>query len=380
MKYWRIVWKNVTRNRKRTTFTILSIAFSIMLVTFLRTLIVELSKANPAPESVRRAVVRRATSLGENMPESYRRKLQQVPEVELVTAMDWFGGVYQEPRNFFANFAVDHETLFRMFPEIELDENGRQAFFAQRSAAICGVKLARRFGWKVGDRITLMGSIYPVDLEFTLVGIYQSMADTNAFYFRRDYFEEAMGKPGRVGAFFLLCSSQEAVPGVIANVDSMFRNTDAETLTETERSFEAGFQSMLGNIRGLVLSISSVVIFMILLIVGNTMAMSVREQSHEIAILKSLGFQNESLFGMLVGEALVISLLGGLAGTLATWLVFNLVDFSDVTMGLIREFKVELPAIALGMAVSLAVGLVSGGIPALHVSRLTVSEGLRRVG
>ena len=380
MKYWKIIWKNVTRNRKRTTFTILSIAFSIMLVTFLRTLIVELSKANPAPESVRRVVVRRATSLGENMPESYRRKLQQVPEVELVTAMDWFGGVYQEPRNFFANFAVDHETLFRMFPEIELDENGRQAFFVQRSAAICGVKLARRFGWKVGDRITLMGSIYPVDLEFTLVGIYQSMVDTNAFYFRRDYFEEAMGKPGRVGAFYLLCSSQEAVPGIIANVDSMFRNTDAETLTETERSFEAGFQSMLGNIRGLVLSISSVVIFMILLIVGNTMAMSVREQSHEIAILKSLGFQNESLFGMLVGEALVISLLGGLAGTLATRLVFDLVDFADITMGLIREFRVELPAIALGMAVSLAVGLVSGGIPALHVSRLTVSEGLRRVG
>jgi putative ABC transport system permease protein len=167
---------------------------------------------------------------------------------------------------------------------------------------------------------------------------------------------------------------------VIAAVDSMFRNTDAETLTETERAFEAGFQSMLGNIKGLVLSISSVVVFMILLIVGNTMAMSVRERSHEIAILKSLGFQNESLFGMLVGEALVISLLGGLAGTLASRLIFDLVDLSDLTMGFIRQFRVELPTIALGILVSLIVGLVSGGIPALHVSRLTVSEGLRRVG
>jgi putative ABC transport system permease protein len=212
------------------------------------------------------------------------------------------------------------------------------------------------------------------------VGIYTSKIDTTAFYFRRDYFEEAMGKPGRAGAFFLLCSSPEAVPRVIAAVDSMFRNTDAETLTETERAFEAGFQSMLGNIKGLVLSISSVVVFMILLIVGNTMAMSVRERSHEIAILKSLGFQNESLFGMLVGEALVISLLGGLAGTLASRLIFDLVDLSDLTMGFIRQFRVELPTIALGILVSLIVGLVSGGIPALHVSRLTVSEGLRRVG
>ena len=380
MKYWKIIWKNVTRNRKRTLFTILSIAFSIMLVTFLRTLVTELSKTNPAPESARRVVVRRATSLGENLPESYRQKLQQVPEVELVTALDWFGGVYQEPRNFFANFAIDHETLLQMFPQIQVEEAARQAFLSQRSAAICGQKLARRFGWKVGDRITLLGSIYPVDLEFTLVGIYTSKIDTTAFYFRRDYFEEAMGKPGRAGAFFLLCSSPEAVPRVIAAVDSMFRNTDAETLTETERAFEAGFQSMLGNIKGLVLSISSVVVFMILLIVGNTMAMSVRERSHEIAILKSLGFQNESLFGMLVGEALVISLLGGLAGTLASRLIFDLVDLSDLTMGFIRQFRVELPTIALGILVSLIVGLVSGGIPALHVSRLTVSEGLRRVG
>jgi putative ABC transport system permease protein len=378
MKYWKIIWKNVARNKKRTVLTILSIAFSLLLVTFLRTLIVELSKTNPAPEAVRRAVVRRSTSLQESMPESYRQKLERVPHVQLVSAFDWFGGIYREPQNFFANFSVDHEKLFDMFPEIKLEEMARQAFLSQRTAAICGIDLADRFGWKIGDKITLLGSIYPVDLEFTLVGIYTSENDEQTFYFHRDYFEEALGKPGRVGVFYLLCDSAESVPKVIETVDAMFRNTDAETLTETERAFEAGFQSMIGNVKGLVLSISSVVVFMILLITGNTMAMNIRERSHEIAILKSLGFQNESLVGMLVGESVLIAGTGGLVGCLAAAVLFRAVDLSST--GFIRSFQIELPTVGLALGIALVVGLVSGGIPALHVSKLTVSEGLRRIG
>jgi putative ABC transport system permease protein len=378
MKYWKIIWKNVARNKKRTVLTILSIAFSLLLVTFLRTLIVELSKTNPAPEAVRRAVVRRSTSLQESMPESYRQKLERVPHVQLVSAFDWFGGIYREPQNFFANFSVDHEKLFDMFPEIKLDETARRAFLSQRTAAICGIDLANRFGWKIGDKITLLGSIYPVDLEFTLVGIYTSENDEQTFYFHRDYFEESLGKPGRVGVFYLLCDSAESVPKVIETVDAMFRNTDAETLTETERAFEAGFQSMIGNVKGLVLSISSVVVFMILLITGNTMAMNIRERSHEIAILKSLGFQNESLVGMLVGESVLIAGTGGLVGCLAAAVLFRAVDLSST--GFIRSFQIELPTVGLALGIALVVGFVSGGIPALHVSKLTVSEGLRRIG
>jgi putative ABC transport system permease protein len=217
-----------------------------------------------------------------------------------------------------------------------------------------------------------------VDLEFTLVGIYTSENDEQTFYFHRDYFEEALGKPGRVGVFYLLCDSAESVPKVIETVDAMFRNTDAETLTETERAFEAGFQSMIGNVKGLVLSISSVVVFMILLITGNTMAMNIRERSHEIAILKSLGFQNESLVGMLVGESVLIAGTGGLVGSLAAAVLFRAVDLSST--GFIRSFQIELPTVGLALGIALAVGLVSGGIPALHVSKLTVSEGLRRIG
>jgi len=380
MKYWKIILKNVGRNRRRTVLTVLSIAFSLFLVMFLRTLVLELSRQNPNPVATRRVVVRRATSLQELMPEAYGRKIEGVQDVQLVAAIDWFGGIYQEPKNFFANFAVEHDKLFAMFPEIQLDEAATKAFLSQKSAAICGRQLAERFGWKVGDKITLLGTIYPVDLDFTLVGTYRNDSDERAFYFHRDYFEEAQGKPGKAGVFFVMCSSPEVVPKVIGRIDSMFRNTDAETRTETERAFESSFQMMIGNVKGLVLSISSVVVFMILLVVGNTMAMNIRERSHEIAILKSLGFQNESLIGMLVGEATSISLMGGLLGCLGAKLLFAGVDAPRLTMGFIRSFQVELPTLAMGIAIALLVGVVCGGIPALHISRLTVSEGLRRIG
>ncbi len=380
MKFWRLIWKNLGRNKKRTALTVASIAFSLFLVTFLRTLVLELSRGNPSPVSVRRVVVRRSTSLQEELPESYLRRLESVPDVELVVGLNWFGGIYREPKNFFANFAIDHEKLFALFPDIRLDDAEKQAFFAQRSAAICGIKLAERFGWKKGDKITLLGSIFPVDLQFDLVGFYHSDIDEKNFYFRRDYFEESLGKPGKVGAIYLLCRTQESVPKVIETVDAMFRNTDAETLTETERAFEAGFTSMLGNVKGLVLTISSVVVFMILLVTGNTMAMNIRERSHEIAILKSLGFQNESLIGMLVGESLLISLMGGFIGLSTARVLFIFLDMSKLTMGFLRNFSVEPSTLALGFLIAVAVGIVTGGIPALHVTRLTVSDGLRRLG
>jgi putative ABC transport system permease protein len=379
MKYLFIIWKNVARNRRRTILTVLSIGFSLFLVTFLRTLVVEMSRTSTSPMSIRRAIVRRSTSLGELIPESYKRKIEALPEVELVVAQNWFGGIYRERKNFFANFAVDHERFFEMSPERELPEEGKRAFMTQRAAAIAGAQLAERFGWKVGDKITLLGSIYPVDLEFQLVGIYHSPTEENTFFFRRDYFEEAQGKPGKVGIFVVVARSPEAVPTVIEKIDSMFRNTDAETLTETEYAFQAGFQSMMGNVKGLVVSIASVVVFMILLVVGNTMSMNIRERAHEIAILKSMGFQNESLIGMLVSEAVLICMMGGVVGTFGAKLLFGGFNISRFIF-LVRSFDVSIPTLALGLGISLLIGLVSGAIPALHVTRLTVADGLRRVG
>jgi putative ABC transport system permease protein len=379
MKYFKIIWKNLTRNRRRTILTVLSIGFSLFLITFLRTLIVEMTRINTTPMSIRRSVVRRSTSLGELMPESYRRKIEAVPDVEIVVAQNWFGGVYKEIKNFFANFAVDHDKFFEMFPERKFSDSARQDFLRLRSAAVCGVKLAERFGWKTGDKITLLGALYPVDLEFTLVGTYTSEAEENTFFFRRDYFEESLGKPGKVGIFTVASSTPEAVARVNQAIDAMFRNTDAETLTETEHAFAASFQGMMGNVQGLVVSISSVVVFMILLVVGNTMSMNIRERSHEIAILKSIGFQNESLIGMLVSEAVLICLMGGILGCFGAKILFSVVELPRVVI-FIRGFDVSAATLALGIAISLVVGIVSGAIPAFHVARLTVADGLRRIG
>ena len=380
MKYFRIIWKNCTRNKRRTILTVLSVGFSLFLVTFLRTLSVEFSRTNESPTAVRRIAVHRSTSLQEDMPQAYRKRIETVPDVERVVAMDWFGGIYREPRNFFANFAVEHADFFEVFPEVHLSADAKQAFFAQRTAAFCGVKLAERFGWKVGDKITLLGAIYPTDLEFTLVGFYTSDIDERTFYFRRDYMQESLGNPAKVGVFFVLVRSQEATPRVIERIDSMFRNTDAETLSETERAFQAGFQTMMGNVQGLVLSIMAVVVFMILLVVGNSMAMSIRERSHEIAIMKSLGFQNRSLIGILLSESLLISLMGGVVGCFGALVLFRAVDMTRISQGFIQNFQVEPLTLALGFGVAVGVGIISGGFPAVQVVRRTVSEGLRRIG
>jgi putative ABC transport system permease protein len=380
VKYLRLVFRNLGRNKKRTALTVLSLAFSLLLITFLRTLVVEFSKTNESPAAVRRVITRRSSSLQELLPESYGAKIRTIPGVEYVMANTWFGGIYQEPKNFFANFAVEHQVFFDITPEVELDEAAREAFLQRRTAAFCGRKLAERFGWKVGDKITLLGTIYPVDLEFDLVGVYRSSADERSFYFRRDYLEESLGKPGRAGVFVSMCRTPEDVPRVITAIDTMFRNTDAETLTETERAFEASFQSLLGNVKGLVMSIASVVVFMILLVCGNTMAMNIRERTHEIAILKSLGFQRETLFGMLVGESVLISFVGGGLGTVGAKVLFGIVDMATLSQGFIQSFGVDTATLMLGLGISLAVGLVSGTLPAYQASKRTVAEGLRLLG
>jgi len=357
----------------------LSIAFSLFLVTFLRTLVLEFSQSNPAPMAQRRAVIRRSSSLQEMLPESYGAKVAALPEVERVNCRNWFGGIYREPKNFFANFAVDHETFFDVYPETLLDAEGRRAFLTQRTAAICGARLAARFGWKVGERITLLGSIYPVDLELTLVGIYRNDHDEGSFLFRRDYLEEVTGRPGRVGIYTVVARSADLIPRLIDKVDGMFRNSEAETLTESERAFEAGFASMVGNVSGLILSVGGVVVFMILLVAGNTMSMNIRDRSHEIAVLKSLGFQNESLVGMLVVESVLISVSAGVLGCLGAWLLFSVVDFASLTPGFLLRFRVVPETILFGLGVSALVGLASGAVPAIHVTRLSVAEGLRRI-
>ena len=373
------VWTNIARNRRRTILTVVSIGVSLFVLSTLMTVLTELNREPEGQDAHLRLVVRRASSLGSPLPEAYRTKLERVPGVRMVHALMWFGGIYVDEGNFFANFACDPETLLPMFPENRIPPEQVEAFQKERVAAVAGRKLVERFGWRLGDRITLQGTLYPVDLEFTLRGIYTG-TDETAFFFHRLYLEEALGRPGKVGTFWLKAASAEDIPRIIDAVDTMFRNSDAETKTETERAFQLGFISMLGNVKTLITSISSVVVFTILLVTANTMAMSIRERAREIAILKTLGFGRRQLLRLLVAESTLIALAGGVLGCAGARLFYSVVDVWSYTQGLFPIFVVEASTILLGLCLSVLIGVGSAVIPAIRVSQLTIAEALRRVG
>ncbi len=373
------IWTNIARNRRRTILTVVSIGVSLFVLSTLMTVLTELNREPEGQDAHLRLVVRRASSLGSPLPEAYRTKLERVPGVRMVHALMWFGGIYVDERNFFANFACDPETLLPMFPENRIPPEQLEAFQKERVAAVAGRKLVERFGWRLGDRITLQGTLYPVDLEFILRGIYTG-TDETAFFFHRLYLEEALGRPGKVGTFWLKAASAEDIPRIIDAVDTMFRNSDAETKTETERAFQLGFISMLGNVKTLITSISSVVVFTILLVTANTMAMSIRERAREIAILKTLGFGRRQLLRLLVAESTLIALAGGVLGCAGARLFYSVVDVWSYTQGLFPIFIVEPSTILLGLCLSILIGVGSAVIPAIRVSRLTIAEALRRVG
>lgn len=379
MNYVNFVWKNMVRNRRRTLLTILSIALSLFVLSTLMTVLTELGRVPEGEDTHLRLVVRRASSLGDRLPEAYRAKLERVPEVRMVSTLTWFGGIYIDEASFFANFACDPDTFFPMFTENRVPPEQLKAFQKERAAAVAGRKLVERFKWRLGDRITLRGTIYPVDLEFVLRGIYTG-SDETGFFFHRDYLDEALGRPGRVGSFWLKAASAADVPRIMEAVDTMFKNSDAETKTETERAFQLGFVSMLGNVKTLIASISSVVVFTILLVTANTMAMAIRERAREIAILKTLGFGRRRLLALLMGESAVIALIGGILGCGGARLFYSVVDVWRYTEGFFPVFIVEPSTILLGLLLSVLIGVVSAAVPALRASHLTVAEAMRRVG
>jgi putative ABC transport system permease protein len=231
----------------------------------------------------------------------------------------------------------------------------------------------------LGDRITLKGTIYPLDLDFTLRGIYTGLDET-AFFFHHAYLEEALERPGKVGTFWLKAATAADVPRIAERVDAMFKNSDAETKTETERAFQLGFVAMLGNIKTLIASISSVVVFTILLVTANTMAMAIRERAREIAVLKTLGFGRGRILGLLMGESAVIALAGGILGTGGARLFYSVVDVWKQTKGFFPIFIVEPSTILLGLGLALAIGLASAALPAYRVSQQTIAQALRRTG
>ncbi|HZS26623.1 MAG TPA: FtsX-like permease family protein [Candidatus Angelobacter sp.] len=322
------------------------------------------------------------------LPLSYRDRIMQIPGVTLVTHQNWFGGVYQDPKNFFPQFVIDPETQRKMYPEFSIPDDQWQNFVKDRQGAIVGAFTANKFGWKVGDRIPIQGTFLPGTWEFNIDGIYhgtRAKDDETQFWFQWDNFENYLETHkidrylGMVGWYTIKVDNPDNSLRVAKAVDALFSNSDYETHTDSEANFAAGFAKQMGNIQFLILSIGSIVFFTLLLVTGNTMAIAVRERTSELAVLKAVGYSDRFVLFLVLSEAALIAIVGGVFG-LALAKGFTLLP---ANVNPVRTFLPLLylsgEVFAIGIAAALSVGLISGFFPALGAMRLRVVDALRRV-
>lgn len=328
-----------------------------------------------------RLVVIARTSIIQPLPITYHERLKRLPGVRDVAHATWFGGVYQDPRNFFPQFVVVPEDWRRMYPEFVIDEEQWKAFLEDRQGVVVGAKLAQRFGWKIGDRVPLKppGYLGGGSWDFTIRAIYRGMRpqdDETQFWLRHDYFYEKAPQFFRniVSWYVVRVANPDDALAVSRAVDETFANSANETRTQTESAFAAAFVKQMGNIELLVIAIGSVVFFTLLLVTGNTMAIAVRERTNEIAVMKALGYTSKFVLGLVLSESVLIALVGGGIGL---WLAYGLIQM-DVTGGLIQLY---LPAsgFVIGAAIAALTGVLAGLIPAVNAMRLNVAAALRRL-
>lgn len=379
MKFLPMVLANLGRHKRRTVLTIISVALALFLFASLRTVVTTIS-GSAEVGSASRMVVQNASAIVFTLPQSYANRLKAVPHVQAVTWENWFGGKYGDGRKFFAQFAVDPESFLSMYPEFGISEQDKQAFLRERSAAIVGEGLIKAFGWKVGQNVTLQGTIFPGDWTFTIRGIYhptEKAYGDDSFMFRYDYLYEKFPAQVTPGWYVLRIDDPAAAPQVAKAIDDQFRNSPAPTKTGTEAAFSAGFATMWGNVKLLMSTIGMAVVFAILLVTANAMMMSQRERTSEVAVLKTIGFRNGTVFGLVIIEAAVISLTGAALGLGAAIALPAVTGFGSG--GFLPGFHVTGGTVVVGVAVALLLTVASGLIPALGAARLPVVQALRRV-
>ena len=380
MTLTRFVTKNAFRNKRRSVLTVLSIGGSLVLLTFLMTIWHGFYNSEGSEQSAQRLIVRHKVSLVFNLPSPYREKIRSLPGVTQVVNEQWFGGQYKDdkPANYFAQFGTDPEELLKVYKEYQMPADQLQSWQHDRAGAIVDADLARKHNWKVGDRLNIKGVIFPVNLELTIRGMFTSPLPTQAIYFNKAYIDEGFPRlKGSDGFFAVLADSPESVPRVAKAIDEEFRNAPRPTKTESEHAFQLGFIQMLGNVKAFILSICIAVVFTILLVSANTMAMSIRERTREVAVLKTLGFTRRSILGLFVGEAVALSLVGGMLGTL---ICFVLVSGMAQMGGFFTGMKVTTPTVLAALLVAALVGFFSAFVPSYHASQVNIVDGLRHIG
>lgn len=379
MKYLHLIWTNLFRKRTRTLLTAGSFAVALFLFGILAVVDGAFQQGVDVA-GVDRLVVLNRVSIIQPLPLAYRDRLGRIPGVTQVTFANWFGGVYQDERNFFPQFAIDQTTYRLMFPEFVVPDDQWQAFLGDREGAVVGEGLAERFKWKIGDRVPIKGTIFQGNWEFNIRAIYQGRRphdDTMQFWFRWDYLDERrMFGKGWVGWYTVRIADPDDAVRLVKTIDEQFANSPAETKTDTEKAFAASFVKQMGNIQLLIMSVGSVVFFTLLLVTGNTMAIAVRERTRELAVLKAVGFSDAFVLILVIAETMVVAAVGGGVG-LGLAKLFTL--RGDPTGGLLPFFYLPADAIAIGLGLALGVGLLAGILPAVSASRLRVVNALRRI-
>ena len=383
MKYINLVLKSARRSRRRTALTMMSVAIAVFLFAALRA-VLDGFDAVAAASSSTRVVTIRSTSMIFSMPSSHVEAIKATPGVEEVSYANWFGGIYKDPKNFFGQFGVEPESYLRMYPEAILSPEERTAFLDDRTGCIVGDGLAKKYGWHLGDRIVLQPGI-PIygtqDYTFTIRGIYRagsSAIDNQSMMFHWKYLDERSLEKGQVGWIVTRVADPDRAAQIAGDIDRQFANSPYETKTDTEKAFSASFAKMLGNLNLLIGSVALAVVITTLFVAGNTMAMSVRERTTEIAVMRTLGFPAATIFALVVGEGLFVAIIGGGLGALFARLVVN-GEYLGMTGGFIPAFGVGNRNVVVGLGLSALIGVLAALIPATMASRLKIVDALRRV-
>jgi len=375
--------RNTFRNKRRSLLTMISISFSLLLLTLMICIWRAFYVDQVAPEASRRLIIRDRVSLAFFLPAYYRDKIRGVQGVTAIAPMTWFGGRYidDRPEHFFAQLATDPDEYLKVASDKIVPADQMKDWQRDRAGALVDVTLANKYGWKVGDKIALQGTIFSVNPQLTIRAIYHRDPPQNALYFHTKYLEEAVPWfKGQAGWYSAQIDSAENVGRASKEIDDMFRNSPLQTKTESEKAFQLGFVASLGNVKAFILGICGAVVFAIMLVSANTMAMSVRSRIREVAVLKTLGFTRQRVLSVFVSEAIALSVAGGLLGVLVAIPVITAMTHRFIGLGIPLDMKVKLPTAGLALLSAVILGVVSGYVPAYRASRMNIVDALRHVG
>jgi putative ABC transport system permease protein len=385
MHILKLIFKNAFRHKLRTFLTVLGVTIAILAFGLLRT-VISAWYAGVDASSASRLVTRNSISLIFSLPISYKEKIRQIQGVKTVSYGNWFGGIYIDEKNFFANYAVEPKTYLELYPEFVIPPDQKAAFFRDRKSAVAGIKLAKKYGWKIGDLITLKGTIFPGNWDFLLRGIYKGRdqtVDETAFFFQWEYLNETLKqtvprRADQAGFYMIGVTNPNMSADVAVRIDKAFKNSLAETLTETEKSFQLSFISMTEAIVIAIQLVSFVIIFIIMAVVANTMAMTARERIGEYAVFKTLGFSGFHISGLIFGESMFVTMLGAVLGIFLTFPVAKI--FSQQLSTYFPVFNVAIETIYMDIAASFLIALVAGVFPSWRAVNIRIADGLRRIG